>query len=1367
MKRSKIKVIIMLVLALIAIFAINSVSYAACSACSANSHYLCTLSSVNYHQATASYHYVYCCDDKVVIYQENHTFGSWSTTTAAKCTTTGTRKKTCSRCSYASTETIPALGHDMNTWSVNVAATCTANGQNKRTCKRSGCTYSETSVIPALGHDWDQNWTWDASNPTGKHWHKCNRSGCTAKDSEGQHVDSNKDGYCDTCRYQMYILVTIPVKATDSFVYNGQTQTPTYNDYDTSKTSISGHQQLHVGNYTAVISLKTNDPPYRWKERYQGTQTGSATASISYTWKITKKRVTAQWGTSRVFECDKTRTQIPSVVIPTGLSNDTITPNVYEAKTFVGDYTAYCKIGSVTGAGAVGDYQLDPDPSSVAFKIVDTTRPTITVTPSHTTWTKTDVTFTLVAADSGQGVNRIEYSLDGLTWKTDVNYTSGKTNATKTFSSTQDNLIYFRSIDECDNISETAGPYVIKIDKVNPTFTYTKDPEKDWTCQDLILSILANDNMGVASVKVNNETIPAADIKNQGVENDRVTTLLATKRIPQNGTYQVVVTDVAGNTASQNIAITNIDKIKPQIVFPSAINENAQTIRFTDTTAPNSKMRYIAVCTSNTEPLVFGDGSSTEGDLLDYYYQVTNDAEVNFNFTFKQEGTYYIFARDMAGNVQSQAVTLTYVDVSKATEVDIQMVYDGGVATGYIYDGLPHTPTITLKDKVKSNRVMVEDVDYTKTVTNNIDHGVASVVFKGIGNYKGTITKNFNIERRDLNIVPDSNQSKLTLVDDPIFTYTYNNNVPGEVPKFDGILLRDTGEDVGLYNIVIGTLRHIDNLETNLKADNYQIVLTQGIKFEISDFNALITKWKVTASDKSITLPIPGYATNDYLISWGDGKYDQITQAGFPSHTYALAGEYLVRVTGNINTFGYVGDIKPTTSNIYSSYVSSNEKIIGLLAFGDIKAQRIGFSYCTNLAGTIPASSGFSALTSFENMFNECVNLVGPIPANFFKNVTTSDSARKTFNNCKKLTGSLSATTFEGCSGIKSFEETYNGCIAMTGSIPENMFVSNINADTFAGVFANMTGISGAVPEKLFETNTKVLSFSEAFSSDRGLTSIPEKLFDTNTIATNYYHTFYACTGLTSVPTKLFKNNIVNTISNEPDCFKDYRGTFENCTGLTTLDLDCLVIGKEMFKGCTSINKIVLPSVSELGDEAFYRCTALTHIKIAKDNLATIGNDAFEYTGANAPLLTYVNKENEILYNYVWPEDNRRLDYIAPTGTVEIVSGTYPFTKTEQIRLKITVTDDISTPNQCMIAILNDADLKDFTPEQIAAYRIVDSEAESGQTESVFTIFDWKPYVENKDWTLTNGEGLKTVYVYFKDEMGNISFVSQDLELAP
>ena len=84
--------------------------------------------------------------------------------TAANCTTA----KTCSICGKTEGS---ALGHD---WA---DATCTA----PKTCKRTGCTATDGSP---LGHDWDTVWTIGDD----QHWHKCNRTGCTAIKDAANHT---------------------------------------------------------------------------------------------------------------------------------------------------------------------------------------------------------------------------------------------------------------------------------------------------------------------------------------------------------------------------------------------------------------------------------------------------------------------------------------------------------------------------------------------------------------------------------------------------------------------------------------------------------------------------------------------------------------------------------------------------------------------------------------------------------------------------------------------------------------------------------------------------------------------------------------------------------------------------------------------------------------------------------------------------------------------------------------------------------------------------------------------------------------------------------------------------------------------------
>lgn len=77
-----------------------------------------------------------------VIAKTSHSYGSWITTTKATCTSAGARKKVCSVCNNAVTETVNALGHSFGAYASNNDATYKADGT--KTAKCSLCNQSKT-----------------------------------------------------------------------------------------------------------------------------------------------------------------------------------------------------------------------------------------------------------------------------------------------------------------------------------------------------------------------------------------------------------------------------------------------------------------------------------------------------------------------------------------------------------------------------------------------------------------------------------------------------------------------------------------------------------------------------------------------------------------------------------------------------------------------------------------------------------------------------------------------------------------------------------------------------------------------------------------------------------------------------------------------------------------------------------------------------------------------------------------------------------------------------------------------------------------------------------------------------------------------
>lgn len=67
----------------------------------------------------------------------------------------------------------------------------------------------------------------------------------------------------------------------------------------------------------------------------------------------------------------------------------------------------------------------------------------------------------------------------------------------------------------------------------------------------------------------------------------------------------------------------------------------------------------------------------------------------------------------------------------------------------YTYDGNEKTPIVTITN---GSTVLTDGIDYTVSYNNNINAGIGQVLITGIGNYCGTITKSFTIQKASIDI---------------------------------------------------------------------------------------------------------------------------------------------------------------------------------------------------------------------------------------------------------------------------------------------------------------------------------------------------------------------------------------------------------------------------------------------------------------------------------------------------------------------------------------------------------------------------------------------------------------------------------------
>ena len=226
---------------------------------------------------------------------------------------------------------------------------------------------------------------------------------------------------------------------------------------------------------------------------------------------------------------------------------------------------------------------------------------------------------------------------------------------------------------------------------------------------------------------------------------------------------------------------------------------------------------------------------------------------------------------------------------------------------------------------------------------------------------------------------------------------------------------------------------------------------------------------------------------------------------------------------------------------------------------------------------------------------------------------------------------SIGSYAFFGCTGLTSVtipssvtnigNSAFSGCTGLTSvTIPDS--VTSIGDDAFKGC-------SGLTTMTIPNSVTSI--GNSAFSDCTGLTSvtIPDNVTSIGERA------FRNCTGLTSV-------TIPDSVTSIGD------DAFSGCTGLTSIIVDegntkyhsagnCLIetATKTLILGCETS---VIPtdgSVTSIGDDAFYGCTALTSVTIP-DSVTSIGDYAFR----NCSGLTSVTIPNSVTsigrYAFSW-----------------------------------------------------------------------------------------------------------------------------------
>lgn len=270
--------------------------------------------------------------------------------------------------------------------------------------------------------------------------------------------------------------------------------------------------------------------------------------------------------------------------------------------------------------------------------------------------------------------------------------------------------------------------------------------------------------------------------------------------------------------------------------------------------------------------------------------------------------TYYCLVTCDGYKVTSPQVTVTVV------QKELTPVIQG--TTTKIYDGNTTAPSglsISLEGIVNNENVTASATSYSynsKDVQTAGTITASGITLSGTdrGNYtlvSTTATVEGRITPRGITVTPDSGQSKAYRDEDPVLKYdiTTGSLISGDT--LQGALSRAEGENVGNYEITIGTLAN----------PNYSITLTPGVTFEITsgmnladatvtvvgtytynNSNPIVPEVQVVLDGVTLT------AGEDYTISATNN-----TNAGTANYTVTGAGEYI----GSQNGTFVIGKANP------------------------------------------------------------------------------------------------------------------------------------------------------------------------------------------------------------------------------------------------------------------------------------------------------------------------------------------------------------------------------------------------------------------------------------------------------------------------
>ena len=440
------------------------------------------------------------------------------------------------------------------------------------------------------------------------------------------------------------------------------------------------------------------------------------------------------------------------------------------------------------------------------------------------------------------------------------------------------------------------------------------------------------------------------------------------------GEYKVWFKDVDGNTISDTINIANIDTTGPVCTFGSFSktqikNQETSTLSLT-CTDPETKIKDINLTKESfayDNKLITISNIAREDVSNGYKYTLTltgkgldGDTSISLpSGNIKNNG-------DM-NNTETSSSTLVILNSTSLSNLTVTLSDNT-----YTYDGKSKTPEVVVKDGIKK---LTLNKDYTIEYKDNINAGTGKVIITGKGNYFGSTTKTFTINKATatckINSVP-----ALKYPNSISGNLTYNCTGTGNITVASGntnvitasktsdTVISLTAKTIGTSKITISQAESTNYTSATISQDITVSAEEYTINFDGNIFNSIsytVNGLTVSYDYETSVLTLDGSVieTRDFLLTNG--------------MSFTEGEKYNITLT---NVSGSITKANSATAVFVMDIIDANGNLMSTRNFMDVWWPPENTTYTdavTITALSEQAASGIKFWSWFSNMTGDVV----------------------------------------------------------------------------------------------------------------------------------------------------------------------------------------------------------------------------------------------------------------------------------------------------------------------------------------------------------------------------------------------------------